>query len=101
VKCVTKELNTLLMTALCVLIDDHVSPRTCCGRWPLLTDSELICLARMLGRLGHASVARHAPLSEQSDYHKRLKGSATFAVQDNTHTDSVLPVLVRRHVDHR
>jgi hypothetical protein len=55
------------MTALCVLIDDHVSPRTCRGRWPLLTDSELICLARMLGRLGHAMPALRAMLPYRSN----------------------------------
>lgn len=42
---VTKELNTLL-TALYVLIDDHVVPaRTGRGRRPLFTDSELLTLA--------------------------------------------------------
>jgi hypothetical protein len=44
-QCVTKELNTLL-TALYVLIDDHVvETRTGRGRAPLLSDSELITLA--------------------------------------------------------
>lgn len=42
---VTKELNTLL-TALYVLIDDHVVlPRAGRGRRPELTDSELITMA--------------------------------------------------------
>jgi hypothetical protein len=42
---VTKERNTLL-TALYVLIDDHVvPPRTGRGKRPLLSDSELITLA--------------------------------------------------------
>src|SRR5256885_12660124 len=44
-QCVTKELNTLL-TALYVVIDDHVVPtRGGRGRQPLLSDSELITLA--------------------------------------------------------
>jgi hypothetical protein len=44
-QCVTKELNTLL-TALYVLIDDHVvTARSGRGRAPLLSDSELITLA--------------------------------------------------------
>jgi hypothetical protein len=42
---VTNDLNTLL-TALYVLVDDHVvPPRTGRGRRPELTDSELITLA--------------------------------------------------------
>jgi hypothetical protein len=42
---VTKELNTLL-TALYVLIDDHVvEPRTGRGKRPVLSDSEMITLA--------------------------------------------------------
>ena len=44
-QCVTRELNTLL-TALYVLIDDHVvEARAGRGRAPLLSDSELITLA--------------------------------------------------------
>jgi hypothetical protein len=44
-QCVSKELNTLL-TALYVLVDDHVvSARVGRGRTPLLSDSELITLA--------------------------------------------------------
>ncbi|QIZ35868.1 hypothetical protein FDZ84_15665 [Saccharopolyspora sp. ASAGF58] len=43
--CDSKELDTLL-TALYVLIDDHVvPPRAGRGRRPLLTDSELLTLA--------------------------------------------------------
>jgi Transposase DDE domain len=86
---VAKELNTLL-TALYVLIDDHVSPpRTGRGRRPLLTDSELICLAVAQMLLGYHSERRwvrhcHANpalramfpyLPEQSGYHKRLKAA--------------------------
>ena len=57
-RCVTKELNTLL-TALYVLIDDHVvPPRTGRGRQPLLSDSELITLAVAQVRLGYHSERR-------------------------------------------
>jgi hypothetical protein len=50
---VSKELNTRL-TALYVLIDDHVvPPRTGRGRRPLLTDSELITLAEAKVLLGY------------------------------------------------
>jgi hypothetical protein len=44
-QCVSRELNTLL-TALYVVIDDHVvTPRAGRGGQPLLSDSELITLA--------------------------------------------------------
>lgn len=44
-QCVTRELN-ILLTALYVVIDDHVvTARTGRGRAPLLSDSELITLA--------------------------------------------------------
>ncbi|GLZ42659.1 hypothetical protein Acsp05_62830 [Actinokineospora sp. NBRC 105648] len=83
----TKELNTLL-TALYVLIDDHVvPPRTGRGRRPELTDSELITLAvaQMLQRYAserrwirhiHADPdwrAMFPAMLTQSGYHKRLK----------------------------
>jgi Transposase DDE domain len=84
---VTKELNTLL-TALYVLIDDHVvPPRTGRGRRPELTDSELITMAvaQVLHRYDserrwirhiHADPAWRAmfpTMLAQSGYHKRLK----------------------------
>jgi hypothetical protein len=84
---VTKELNTLL-TALYVLIDDHVVPaRTGRGHRPELTDSELICLAVAQVILGYHTERRwvrhvHATpellgmfpaMLSQSGYHRRLK----------------------------
>ena len=83
----TKELNTLL-TALYVLVDDHVvPPRTGRGRRPLLSDSELITLAVAQALLRYPSERRwirhiHSSaewqimfpyLPGQSGYHKRLK----------------------------
>jgi Transposase DDE domain len=84
---VTKDLNTLL-TALYVLVDDHVvPPRTGRGRRPELTDSELICLAVaqvLLGYHRERRWVRHVrtnpqllgmfpAMLTQSAYHKRLK----------------------------
>jgi hypothetical protein len=86
---VTNDLNTLL-TALYVLIDDHVvAPRTCRGRRPALTDSELITLAvaQVLHRYDserrwirhiHADPqwrAMFPVMLGQSGYHKRLKAA--------------------------
>ena len=86
-QCVTKELNTLL-TALYVLVDDHVVPaRTGRGRRPELTDSELVTLAvaQMLQRFpSERRWVRHVradrewrvmfpAMPTQSGYHKRLK----------------------------
>lgn len=85
----TKELNTLL-TALYVLIDDHVvQPRAGRGRQPLLSDSELLTLATAQVLLGYHSERRwvrhirasghwramfpHLP--KQPGYHKRLKAA--------------------------
>ncbi|OLF17652.1 IS982 family transposase [Actinophytocola xanthii] len=83
----TKDLNTLL-TALYVLVDDHVvPPRTGRGRRPDLTDGELICLAVaqiMLGYHNERRWVRHVhadpellgmfpDMLTQSGYHKRLK----------------------------
>jgi hypothetical protein len=84
---VTNELNTLL-TALYVLIDDHVTPpRSGRGHRPKLTDSELICLAVAQIILGYHNERRwvrhvHATpelldmfpgMLTQSGYHRRLK----------------------------
>jgi hypothetical protein len=86
---VSKDLNTLL-TALYVLIDDHVTPpRVGRGNRPLLSDSELITLAVaqvLLGYHGERRWIRHlhsSPqwramfpyLPKQSGYHKRLKAA--------------------------
>jgi hypothetical protein len=86
-QCVSKELNTLL-TALYVLVDDHVAtPRTGRGRRPLLSDSELITLAVAQVLLGYHCQRRWVRhirssadwramfpyLPKQPGYHKRLK----------------------------
>jgi hypothetical protein len=86
---VTKELNTLL-TALYVLVDDHVvPPRVGRGRRPELTDSELITLAvaqvlqrcpserRWIRHIWAASEWREMfpAMLTQSGYHKRLKAA--------------------------
>lgn len=83
---VTTELEALL-TALYVLIDDHVvAPRTGRGREPLLSDSELITVAVAQALQGYHSQRRwirhiHASpawrgmfpyLPHQPGYHKRL-----------------------------
>jgi hypothetical protein len=88
-QCVTKELNTLL-TALYVLIDDHVvTTRVGRGRQPLLSDSELITLAVAQMLQGYHCERRwirhlrNSPqwramfpyLPDQSGYHKRLKNA--------------------------
>ncbi len=85
----TKELNTLL-TALYVLIDDHVvTARVGRGRQPLLSDSELITLAvaqvlqgyhceRRWIRHIHSSPQWRAMfpyLPDQPGYHKRLENA--------------------------
>jgi len=92
---VTKELNTLL-TALYVLIDDHVVPsRTGRGRRPELSDSELLTLAVAQVLLGFSSErrwirhVRSSPqwramfpyLPNQSGYHKRLKNAQVLLCQ--------------------
>jgi hypothetical protein len=84
---VSKELNTLL-TALYVLIDDHVvTARVGRGRQPLLSDSELITLAVAQVLQGYHCERRWIRhirssaqwrgmfpyLPDQSGYHKRLK----------------------------
>jgi hypothetical protein len=84
---VTKELNTLL-TALYVLIDDHVvSARTGRGRHPVFTDSELLTLAvaqvllrydgeRRWMRHVHSDPDLHAMfprVPQQPGYNKRLR----------------------------
>jgi hypothetical protein len=54
---VTTDLNTLL-TALYVKIDDEIGGTRCLGRPPLLSDSELVCLAVAQALLGYHSEAR-------------------------------------------
>lgn len=89
---VTKELNTLL-TALYVLIDDHVvPPRTGRGRRPSFTDSELltVAVAQVLLRYnGERRWIRHVHsnpdmramfpcLPQQSGYNKRLRNAQSL-----------------------
>jgi Transposase DDE domain len=83
---VTTDLNTLL-TALYVKIDDEIGGTRCLGRPPLLSDSELICLAVAQALLGYHSEARwlryaHKHLSgmfpylpQRAGYNKRLRAA--------------------------
>jgi hypothetical protein len=83
---VTQDLNTLL-TALYVKIDDEIGGTRWMGRPPMLTDSELVCLAVAQALLGHRSEARwlrfarkHLSgmfpyLPQQSGYNKRLRSA--------------------------
>jgi hypothetical protein len=111
-QCVSKDLNTLL-TALYVLIDDHVvPPRTGRGRRPKLTDSESLCLAVAQVLLGYhrerrwirhihkrPAVASHVPLpAETIRLSQTAEERGTVAPQDNHHSRHVLSVLVRRSV---
>ena len=82
----TQDLNTLL-TALYVKIDDEIGGTRWMGRPPLLTDSELVCLAVAQVLLGYHSEARwlrfarkHLTgmfpyLPQQSGYNKRLRSA--------------------------
>ena len=82
----TQDLNTLL-TALYVKIDDEIGGTRCMGRPPLLSDSELVCLAVAQALLGHHSEARWLRfarkylsgmfpyLPQQSGYNKRLRAA--------------------------
>jgi hypothetical protein len=94
-QCVSKDLDTLL-TALYVVIDDHVVPtRGGRGKRPRLSDSELITLAVAQVLLGYHSERRwirhlHSDpqwramfpdLVDQSGYHKRLKNAHPLLCQ--------------------
>ncbi|WP_405970815.1 hypothetical protein [Streptomyces sp. NBC_00988] len=80
----TTELNTLL-TALCVKIDDEIGGIR--GRPPLLSDSELVCLAVAQALLGYHSESRwlryankHLTgmfpyLPQRAGYYKRLRST--------------------------
>jgi hypothetical protein len=84
---VTNDIETLI-TALYVKIDDELGSRRWRGRPPLLSDSELVCLAAAQSLLGFTSEARwlryarkHLPgmfpyLPQQSGYNKRLRAAA-------------------------
>jgi len=83
---VTTDLNTLL-TALYVKIDDELGGTRWMGRPPLLSDSELVCLAVAQALLGYHSEARWLRyanknlsdmfpyLPQRSGYSKRLKSA--------------------------
>ncbi|MFD0507695.1 IS982 family transposase [Streptomyces chiangmaiensis] len=82
----TQDLNTLL-TALYVKIDDELGGPRWMGRPPVLTDSELVCVAVAQAMLGFTSEAhwlryarRHLRglfpyLPQQSGYNKRLRAA--------------------------
>ncbi|MEE1669582.1 IS982 family transposase [Streptomyces sp. WAC07094] len=82
----TQDLNTLL-TALYVKIDDELGGPRWMGRPPVLTDSELVCVAvaqAMLGFTSEAHWLRYARkhlrglfpyLPQQSGYNKRLRAA--------------------------
>jgi Transposase DDE domain len=83
---VTNDIETLI-TALYVKIDDELGGSRWLGRPPVLTDSELVCLAAAQALLGFTSEARwlryvrkHLPgmfpcLPQQSGYNKRLRAA--------------------------
>jgi hypothetical protein len=83
---VTTDLDTLL-TALYVKVDDQIGGVRCLGRPPLLSDSELVCLAVAQALLGHHCEARWMRyahkhlhrmfpyLPQRSGYHKRLRAA--------------------------
>jgi hypothetical protein len=76
-----------LLTALYVKIDDEIGGTRWMGRPPLLSDSELVCLAVAQALLGHHSEARWLRfarkrlaglfpyLPQQSGYNKRLRAA--------------------------
>ncbi|MCX5210817.1 IS982 family transposase [Kitasatospora sp. NBC_00240] len=82
----TTDLNTLL-TALYVKIDDELGGTRCLGRPPLLSDSELVCLAVAQALLGFRSEARWLRyankhlwsmfpyLPQRAGYNKRLRAA--------------------------
>src|SRR5216684_5844411 len=85
-RCVTIDIETLI-TALYVKIDDELGGPRWLGRPPVLTDSELVCLAAAQALLGFTSEAhwlRYARkhlaglfpyLPQQSGYNKRLRAA--------------------------
>jgi Transposase DDE domain len=101
---VTADLDTLL-TALYVLVDDHViaPQRRGPGRPPRLTDAELVCLAVaqvLLGarsehhwlRLCYARLGHLFPyLPKQPGYHKRIKAAAPLICQTMGYLASLCP----------
>lgn len=100
----TADLDTLL-TALYVLVDDHVIPprQRTPGRPKKLTDAELVCLAvaqvllgarsehhwlrLCYGRLGHL----FPYLPKQPGYHKRIKAAAPLICQTSLYLATLCP----------
>jgi hypothetical protein len=101
---VTADLDTLL-TALYVLIDDHVIPpqHRRAGRPKKLSDAELVCLAVaqvLLGarsehhwlRLCYARLGHLFPyLPKQPGYHKRVKAAAPLICQTTLYLATLCP----------
>ena len=88
----THDLNTLL-TALYVKIDDGIEGTRWLGRPPLLTDSELVCLAVAQALLGHHSEARWLRFA-----HKHLRGMFPYLPQQsgyNKRLRAALPLVKR------
>ncbi|GAA1070832.1 hypothetical protein F4556_002640 [Kitasatospora gansuensis] len=88
----TTDLNTLL-TALYVKIDDEIGGTRWLGRPPLLSDSELVCLAVAQALLGYHSEARWLRYA-----HKRLSGMFPYLPQRagyNKRLRSALPLVKR------
>lgn len=86
----TQDLETLLI-ALYVKIDDRYRGRRRAGRQPLLSDSELVCLAAAQSMFGYISEARwlrfaRRHLSDmfpcrplQPGYNKRLRAASPWS----------------------
>lgn len=114
-RCVIKELNPLL-TALHVLIDDHVvRPRTGRGNRPLFERQRADHAGRSPGVVGlsrrtpldparaqRSPVAGHVPVPAAAvGLPQAVEVGAAVAVHGDPHPGHALPVPVRRHVDHR
>ncbi|MFI2609101.1 hypothetical protein [Kitasatospora sp. NPDC018619] len=88
----TTDLNTLL-TALYVKIDDELGGTRWLGRPPLLSDSELVCLAVAQALLGYHSEARWLRYA-----HKHLCGMFPYLPQRagyNKRLRAALPLVKR------
>jgi len=95
---VTTDLNTLL-TALYVKVDDEIGCQggtRCTGRPPLLSDSELVCLAVAQAMLGFRSEARWLRYAN-----KHLSGMFPYLPQRagcNKRLRAALPLIKRNGV---
>ncbi|MFG2970310.1 IS982 family transposase [Streptomyces sp. NPDC048288] len=88
----TPDLETLL-TALYVKIDDEIGGTRWMGRPPLLSDSELVCLAVAQALLGYRSEARWLRFAR-----KRLSGLFPYLLQQsgyNKRLRAALPLVKR------